>query len=330
MKNFYIPSRKDLLAFLFLFSFAPTLFLSATSHAVSVDRIIAVVNDQIITEIDIQKLARTITKKGMLDDLLVDDPKSLTDDRAKMVDYLINEKIIDSEVKKQGLNVTVERVEQEMRNIAAKNNINRDQLKKALREQGVVFSEYQDFLKKRLERQALIEKAVTSKVKISDDEVAAYYLSKGGHSGREVFEYTLAHIMFLPKSGDVDNAKLRADAILKKLREGVSFESLASQHSEDPKFSTGGLLGTFRSGEFLKELEDVAKDMAVGSTSEVVRSKNGFHIVKLLSKRLVADPEFEKNKEELRGVLYQRAFKKQFSFWMDQRRQDAFIRINRK
>ena len=88
---------------------------------------------------------------------------------------MVDEHIIDDEVKKQNLSVTIERVEQEINSIQSRNNLTRDQLKEALKREGTNFSDYQDFIKKRLERQSVIEKAITSKIKISDEDVASLY-----------------------------------------------------------------------------------------------------------------------------------------------------------
>lgn len=293
-----------------------------------IERVLAVVNDEIILQSDLSKYEKSLKDGAIVDDLLSTDPKALLKDRKALVDHMINEKVIDTEVKKKGLNVTFEQVEKEINKIASRNGINKTQLRQAIKEQGTSFADYQDFIKKRLERQSLIEQSVTSKIKISDEEVASYYLStKKKKSLNDAFEFQIAHILFQTKN-DPKAAEAKAQSVLALLRKGESFEALASKYSEDPGFSAGGLLGTFKSGEFVKELEGAVAPLNAGEISGVVKSKQGFHILKVLSKKLISDPDLDKNKEEIRQVLYQKAFKKQFSFWLDQRRQEAFIRIN--
>ncbi len=305
------------------------IFMFSFAHAELIEKTVAIVNDQVITLSDIENYKRQITHGGMVDDLIVTDRKEVIADRAKLIDVMINEKIIDSEVQKQGLSVTVERVESEIKGLAASNKITRSQLKQALKEQGVDFSEYQNFIKKRIERHSLIEKAITSKIKISDEDIAAYYISqKGSQAGQETFQYKLAHILFVPKGGDVDAAKIRAQSVLEKLRSGKSFETLASQYSEDPNFSSGGLLGTFKSGETLLEIEKAAQATPVNGTTDIIKTRIGFHVVKVLEKTLIPSPDFEQNKKKIADYLGELAFKKQFSFWLAQKRQESFIRIN--
>src|ERR1700735_1232987 len=110
-----------LLAFTFGFS----------AHAKTVDHIVAIVNDQIITLSDAEGFKKNLTGGGMVDDALLQmtDPKKVASDRDALLDFMIDEKLLDSEVKKKGLEVTIERVEQEIRDLMTKRGINRDQLK---------------------------------------------------------------------------------------------------------------------------------------------------------------------------------------------------------
>jgi peptidyl-prolyl cis-trans isomerase SurA len=307
-------------------------FIVCTSRASAeiIERVIAVVNDDIILQSDLAKYEKRLRDGAIVDDLLATDPQALLKDRKALIDHMIDEKVIDSEIKKKGLNVTFEQVEKEINKIASRNGISRVQLKQAVKEQGTSFADYQEFIKKRLERQSLIEQSVTSKIKISDEEVAAYYMStKKKKSLGQAYEFQIAHIFFQTKS-DLKSAEAKAKTVLDLLKKGETFETLASKYSEDPGFSAGGLLGTFKSGEFQKDLEDAVSQLQPGEVSGIVKGKNGLHILKVLNKRLISDPELERQKEELRQTLYQKAFKKQFSFWLDQRRQEAFVRINAK
>lgn len=310
-----------------------TLFLvmssSASAKTQVLEKIVAIVNDQIILLSDNEKQRVRLKKSALVDDLLVNDAKKLAEDPDALVELMINERLIDSEVQRQGLGVTVERVEAEIQQVARQNGITKAQLRQALQEQGVDFAEYQSFIKKRLERHGLIERAITSKIKISDEDLAAYFIqTKGPSAGRDSFQYRLAHILFLPKGGDVTGAESRAKSVLEKLREGKSFETLASQYSEDPNFSPGGMLGTFKTGEFLPEIEKAVETLSINQTTSLVKTRIGFHIVKLLDKTLIPSPEFEQAKPRIQAYLAEQAFKRQFSFWLAQKRQEAFVRKN--
>src|SRR4051794_16516117 len=106
-------------------------FSSAIWAGVVIERIVAVVNDEIILLSDVDKFVEQVKKGAIVDDLLTEDPKELLKDREKLVQHLINEKVIESEIKKKNLQVNFEQVEKEITKIAGRNNISRTQLKEA-------------------------------------------------------------------------------------------------------------------------------------------------------------------------------------------------------
>ena len=292
------------------------------------ESVVAIINSNIITKSDVVKYHDNLKSGAIADDLLGANRDELLKNDKEMLKSMIDEHIIDDEVKHQNLNVTIERVEQEINSIQGRNNLTRDQLREALKREGTNFSDYQDFIKKRLERQSVIEKAITSKIKISDEDVASLYESKNKSGSSNSFEYVIAHILFRAgKRPDADQLN-RCEGVLDKLKSGANFEALASQYSEDPGFNEGGYLGKFRSGETLKPIEESVRTLAPGEFAGPVKTKLGYHIIKLLERHVVPDANFEKNKEPLRQELYQKAFVKQFQFWLDQKRQESFIRIN--
>jgi peptidyl-prolyl cis-trans isomerase SurA len=307
------------------------LILPTVAQAEIIERILATVNEDIITQTDLEHYAEQLRNGGLSDDLLIPDEatkEAVLKDHAKLLQKMIDAHIIDSEVKKQNLSVPLERVEQEIRGIAKRNGISRDDLKAAVEEKGIKFSKYQDFIKTGLERQSLIEKSITSKIRISEDDVLSQYSITHNDSTDQLFEYTLEHILFLNEKGGPARARERAEFVLKKLRDGGSFEKLASEYSEDPNFTSGGMLGTFKSGEFSRELEGPVQKLAVDDISGIVQTKAGFHILKLVKKHAIPDPKSEKEKEKIRNELYEKSYKKQFQSWLEQLHQDAFIRIN--
>jgi peptidyl-prolyl cis-trans isomerase SurA len=303
------------------------------AQAETVDRIVAIVNDEIITLSDMSKFASRLKTGGLTDDLLIPDEATkdgVLKDEDKLLQKMIDEKILDSQVKKENLSVAIERVEQEIRSIAKRNNVTRDELKAALQERGINFSQYQDFIKTGLERQSLIEKAITSRIKISEDDVATAYATAHGESGDQAFEYTISQILFANSKGGKQSAHKRAEAALKRLHEGANFEKLSAETSEDPSYEQGGLLGVFKTGELQKDLEAVVSKLNAGEYSGVLPTQDGFHIVRVDKKHLIADPRTEKEREKIRASLYEKTYKKQFQTWLENLRQDAFIRINPK
>lgn len=298
-----------------------------------VDKIVVIVNEEIITQSDVADFEHRLKTGGLVDDQLVPDDatrQSLIKDREALIKKLIDARLIDAEVKKQGLTVPFERVEQEVRSIAKRNHMQRDDLKNALLEKGVNFSAYQDFIKTGLERQSLVEKAVTSKIKISEDDVLAALIAEGRVTNTQAFEYSLAHIVFLSsKSGGIEAARNRAQAAMDKLKQGVSFDRVAADTSEERNFEVGGVLPPTSTGEMPADLEKAILKLSPGEWTEPLPIDGGLHIVRLIKRRLIADPAIEKVKDATRARLGEKAFRRQYEIWLELLRSEASIRINK-
>ena len=181
-----------------------------------------------------------------------------------------------------------------------------------------------------MEQHQLIEKVVRSKVSISEEEVQEYYLKHFSKSPKTGFEYKIAHILIRHRKDDTAFAKERINLVeTSLLGKGKSFEALAEEFSEDPNFSAGGILGTFRSGEFQATIENSVRELTAGEITKPVRTDFGFHLFKVVSKNIIFDPVLEKRRAEIEAILRQEVFQKQFEFWLEQQRRQSFIRVNK-
>lgn len=307
---------------------ALVLSLSLSLNAEVVDRILAVVNGEILTQSDLNNFKRRIKKETLLDDLFDVDYKKIVKQKDQLLKHLIDQKIVDSEVTRLKLGANDKRVDSEISKIAASNGINTSSLKKRLKTDGISFNDYKTFIKNRLERQALIQKEITSKIRISDDEVKSFYTKNSSNSETDVFEYSLSHIL-IKVNDNKASALERAKMVTNKINSGMNFSDAASQYTEDPNYSSGGFLGVFKSGEFLPAFENAVKNIDEGKISEPVLVGSSYIILKLNKKQIIENPNFLKVKERIRAQLQQLAFKKQFRFWLAQKRQESNIKINR-
>ncbi|HWU42497.1 MAG TPA: peptidylprolyl isomerase [Bdellovibrio sp.] len=306
------------------------LMVATPAKAELVEKTLAVVNSEVVLQSDLKNLNKRMTKPGMVDDaLLFGKPvESLNGDRKAQLDYLINEKMIASEIKRLNLGVTNDRVESEFKDMAKKNNVSDAELENIIKSQGMSIADYKIFLKDKIEKQSLMDSEIISKLRISDDDALNEYLKNNPNSRPSIDEFSVAHIFFSPKKGGPEAAYKRAEGVLAKLHGGENFENLAEQFSEDPNFSSGGNLGTFKSGEFIPEIEAAIANLKVGETTGIVKSRLGFHIVKLTGRKLTTDPKFERAKERIKGQLLETSFKRQLKLWLQTKRDESFVRIN--
>lgn len=313
---------------LFIFSF---IVLSFVSEAKIIDKIVAIVNDRVITKSDIETLRSNLKKGGLLvDEVLISlySPKDILSKDSVALDYLINERLTEIEVEKHSLQVPIEKVEEEIRNLNKSRGRSRSQLISSLKSKGIQFEDYFSFLQSFLERQSLLRREVASKVKISQDDLIALYLKKNQSNNKLFYRYTVSHILFLKKNGGSAKALERADQVYQNLKSGKNFEDLAKQNSEDPNFADNGLLGELESGGMLPSFEKGLKNLKSGDFSKPVASPAGYHILKLLDKKLIPDPKFNEQKQQLTYELSKSLYMKQLKRWLTQKRQQSYIRIN--
>ncbi|XGC80881.1 peptidylprolyl isomerase [Bdellovibrio bacteriovorus] len=305
--------------------------LAATPvHAELVEKTVAIVGSEVVLESDFKDLEKKLGKQGLVDEsLLFGKPiESLKGNRQAQLDYLINESLLQSEIKRLNLSVTADRVESEIKDMAKRNNVSESELFNIIKGQGISAAEYKNFLKQSIEKRSLMDSEIISKLRISDEDALNEYLKKNPNAGPSIDEFSVAHIFFSPKKGGGEAALKRAETVLIKLRNGENFETLAQQHSEDPNFSAGGSLGTFKSGEFLPEIEQAISSLKANETTGIVKSRMGFHIVKLTGKKLTTDPKFEAAKERIKAFLLEESFKRQLKTWLANKREESFVRIN--
>lgn len=307
-----------------------SLMFAVSAQAEIVEKTVAIVNSELILESDFKELGKRIGQPGLVDEsLLYDKPiSSLKDNRKAQLEFLIREKLLKSEIKKLNLTVTEDRVSSELNDMAKRNNVSQAELLNIIRGQGISPVEYKAFLKDSIEKRLLMDSEIISKLRISDEDALNEYLKTNPSSRPAIDEFSVSHIFFSPKKGGSDEALKRAEAVLVKLRGGESFEALAQQSSEDQNFTAGGGLGTFKAGEFLPEIESSVANLKVGEITSIVKSRMGFHIVKLTSKKLTTDPKFEKAKERIKAVLLENSFKRQLKNWLQTKRDESFVRIN--
>ena len=315
---------------LLLFFLSNLVFGSRAQSKELVNRILVIVNSEIVLQSDLKKLQARVGKPGSIEEvLLLGEPiGSLKNNEKAQLDFLIREKLIESEIKRLNLSVTDEKTESELNELARKNQMTRADFNKILAKQGFTVSEYKEILKQRVERQSFFEAEIISKLRITDEDAYGEYQSRNPQARPSIGEFTISQIFFSPKTGGTEGAAARAQATLARLRDGgENFEDLANKLNETPGAARDGYLGAFRAGEFLPDIERAVSSLEAGSVSEVIRSPAGFHIVKVLSKKTIADPNFVRVKEMIKSSLVEKNFQRQLKNWFESKKQDAYIKI---
>lgn len=279
-----LPSR-SLFKVLLIALALNTPMMANASDAKLLDRIIAIVNDDIILKSALDE--RIINAKEELRSRNI----TLNDDQAiaeKVLDTMVMEKLQLQRIKQRGIQITDNEVLAQIQNIAERNRLSIDELRNRLnisRPDGFVA------FREQIRQQGLFAKLreveVISKTQITEEEVDNYLQRQNLLQNN--LEYSLAHIVVnLPESptpAQRDAAQQKAEAILKRLQTGEDFSQVAVRESDGGRALQGGDLGWLNNNQIPTFFADSLNTMEEGQISNVIRSPVGFHIIKLNGQR---------------------------------------------
>ena len=227
---------------------------------------------------------------------------------AQYVQKLVVEQLLDEEVKKQGVVVTDEEVQERLTQLAENQTpkMTVQQFLQKVQASPESISVFNDRLKRQIGWDKLVESQITGQYEVTEEEALAYFNKYPDNFS--TFELVKAsHIVIRPIDDNDPNMKAEARAsaedLLKQLKEGADFAELAMDNSEDATGVNGGDLGYFKRGDMEKPFETVAFSLEVGEISDVVETSFGYHIIKVVDHKPKENATFEAVKDKLIATL---------------------------
>ena len=263
---------------------------SVPPRAAALDRVVAVVNDEAVTQYDIEEAKRIVLQQLKQQNVQQPAPDVLD---KQLLERLVTERALLQYAKESGIKVDDTQVERAIQRIAEDNKITVDALRQALAKDNVPYTKYRDDVRNEIVIQRLREREVDNRITVSDVEVEQYLATIKAQSGGEA-EYRLAHILVLvpeqASSTQIEAKKRRAEEALKSVSEGTDFGQVAAGFSDAGDALSGGNLGWRPGARLPTVFAEAVRGMKVGEVSPVLRSAAGFHIVKLLERRSHDEP----------------------------------------
>jgi peptidyl-prolyl cis-trans isomerase SurA len=252
---------------------------------VVLDRIVAVVNDEAITERELEERARFALKQ-LAQQGTTPPPRGVVE--RQLLERMIADRVQVQFAKETGLRVDDAELDRAISRIAEQNKITLQQLRATLEKDGVPFAKFREDIRNEIVMSRLREREVDNKIVITESEIDAL-LSASVNEEMRSDEVDLSHILVVvPENASpeqVQARRARAEEALAQLKRGADFRQVAAAFSEAPDALQGGSMG-WRAGERLPTLfYDALRGMKPGQVSEVLRSANGFHIVRLNDRR---------------------------------------------
>ncbi|MEE7625046.1 peptidylprolyl isomerase [Methylobacter sp. Wu8] len=258
------------------------LFGSFSVHAEVLDTIIAVVEDDVILEGELQKEVAVIEQRMQQGNATLPPAYVL---RKQVLEKMIIDKLQRQLAEKAGITVSEEMLNSSAADIARRNNMELDQFRTELESQGMSYQSFLDSIRNEIVINQLRSREIGGRIKVTDREVE-HYMETQDKIGEAATQYHLGHILIAVKEGassaEIQRAMSRAEDIVGSLRGGQDFSQTAISESDDANALKGGDLGWRTESEIPTLFVNEVSQMKQGDVSEPIRSPSGFHIIKVL------------------------------------------------
>lgn len=312
---------------------AAVLFLTAVVswvcppiRAEVVEQIVAVVNDEVITQSELSILVAPLfaqLKKNFEGEILLD---RLEETRREILQQLIDERLILQSAKKEKVEIENRDVDEKLDEVKAR-FVSAEEFETALESQGLGVDDLRKKYREQLMARKLVSREVSSKVFVSPSEIAAYYESHK-ESFRMPESVEVWNILIrADKPADFDQAKAACEKIQRQIQEGSSFEDLAKAQSQGPGRDKGGAMGRIRHGELMKAIDDAIFSLKEGVVSDPIRTDIGYHLFKVAGRQEASILPLEDVKGRIEKALFDEKATVRYQDWIARLRRDAYISI---
>ena len=289
-----------------------------------IDKIVVVVNNEVITQGEIDRVLTPIYYKLKAayqgEDLI----RKLDEVRQAILGQLIDEKLLLGEAKKRNIEIDEKEISAKMSD-TQKRFGSREMFERALAEQRMTPKDLKAKYKEQMMTKRLVDEKVGSRVIITPVDVSEYYRQHADEFVQPE-EVKVRNILIRPKEDlSPEKALELAEDIARKLKELADFAELARTYSDGPGALDGGLMGYKRRGEFLPEIESAVFNLKEGETSEMLKTELGYFFFKVEEKRSGRKLSLSEARRQIEDVLYGEKAREKMKGWMENLKKHAYI-----
>jgi len=259
---------------------------AVSSQDVVLDRIVAVVNEGVVLESDVITETAFVVSESRSNGVALPDASVL---RERVVERLVDQTIQRQEAARLGIVADAGSVNRALAQIAQDNNMNTQQFRDALIQQGFDFNHFRRSVEQQLITERLVQREVQSRVRVSEQEIDDY-LRAAETNASEQTRYRLQHILVAVSASanatEIEAANTKADSILSQLDAGADFATVAASQSDGSRALKGGDLGWRQRQELPSFVDTALETMDIDDVRGPLRSPNGLHIIRLAEKQV--------------------------------------------
>ena len=305
------------------------LLLPALAQGKTIERVVAVVNDEIVLDSELEQFAAPNLRAPV--DLDTPEGAAMFEQvKKKSLEKLIESRLISQQAAELKLAVTPDEVDRAVEEVKRQNKLDDATFTEALKAQGFSMEAYRKNLKKQILELKVLNTAVRSRVNVSEEEIRTAYQQ----SDRQYAGERLAHLREIvikvgkdATSDEVERKHKLAAKVLNEARAGKPFMDLAKAYSESDSRAEGGDLGWVQSGNLVDELGDIVKTMDPGDVRGPIRTAAGFSVLELVEWKSGNLLPYDQVKEQLRRQLYDQQVEKATASWVKELRKKAHVDI---
>ena len=295
------------------------LFLLAIPHAARgtvVERLIAVIDGEPYTLSNIKNFANAKLGRSFP----AGDIDNITASDREVLEQFLTDKLLETEVREAGINVTEADVERYIEQVKKNNRLSDEDLKHALSREHQTLASYKASVKTELEKSELIDRQVRRKITISDEDVERYYKLNANNYRTDERAHIRHILLSLAENAPperVASAMAKARELYQRIAEGENFAALAREHSQGAGHAEGGDIGWVKRGTLIGGIEEAAfRKLSVGQVSEPFRSSMGIHIVKLEGREAGQPLPLSAVAPRIKEELLNKALEERFAKWV--------------
>lgn len=301
--------------------------IGAGAQGKVVDRIVAQVNDDIITLSDLNREMAAVRQQLSAQysgDRLDEETKKA---EKEVLDSLIQERLLLQKALELGFSANVDiQVTAYIERLRKENNIRDMQdFERILAQQGMSMPMFRDQIRKKIITDSLIQEFVGSRITLLSSEIEKYYRDHASDFTKPE-EVELSEIEIHSNSGPSE-AEAVANEVRKKLTGGEPFATLASQYSKGPTANKGGSIGSYEVGKLNPEIAKAIARVKEGDVTEVMNTKDGYVIYRVDTRKPSHTVPLEEVKQEIQNRLWRQKFNPELQRFVTQLKEEAYIQV---
>ncbi len=295
-------------------------FLIPPSEGVILDRVVAVVNDDVITLTEVQEEGLQTIRKIVQETLGEERARRLRSVERQILDELILRKLQLQEAKKEKIEATTSEVRTAIDELKRRSGLTSDEeLRIAMARELLSEEQFRKGIAEQVALTKLVARQVRSKVVVLDEEARRYY-DQHEDRFRDIPQVKIRHLLVVvppqPTQETMMQAKSRIEEAQALMKLGAKFSTVAKEYSEGPLASSSGEVWTMKRGELSPELERTALALPIGQVSGIIVTPAGFHLIQVEERTMGKVLPFDQVKEVVRGLLFDQKAEAKFKEWL--------------